>query len=320
MREFPQLNTRDYREIYKEFVKIRTLLLQDKELEKEIKSSPPEKKMQIIKEKLGIIIKKRHTNRAKDIYPWELSHLIGSTEYIVPSFPVEIGGKIVIIQKLEKFDIGSNLLGYDKKIAAKVSLKDYWMALLQAYLFGISDLVAQNIGVNKQGMIRFFDIESCLNYNNIPRKEQISPDLTIVKMGFQCQGIDWAQCRRPLDKKTAQQIQRFIRSFIDDFETTFTSYLAYRPTPYFEEGLQERIAVLKNYPFEEGTTFEDFFYLIYPHMSPGLNKLSRIVTDILGVQTGEATAMFFLSRKIKRTPLTSKQKEALNQWTTRYID
>lgn len=318
--QLPQFTNQEYQELYREFTQIRKKLLKKTKIEKQIKNWPVTEKLMIQDDDLGIMIKVRRANRFKDLYPWELSYLTGVTDYMVPSFPVYIGDKIAIIQKLEDFYFGSNQIGFDPKISKKVSLKTYWKALLQSYLFGVGDLVPANIGVNKRGIIRFFDTESCLNFNNTPRKTTISEGVNGVQVGYLCHAIDWDQYIQPLDAATADTVRNYVNSFINSYEENFAIYRLFRPLELDDAGLAERIAFLKCYPFEEGTTFRDFFFALYPKMSPGLDELNQIIGKILDLKVGHAASLFFMRRKIKRFELTSKQNRKIQAWIAEYVE
>jgi hypothetical protein len=314
VQQLTPLQNAKYLDTYQYFQKVRAELLNDRELVQLIKNWNMDEKLLILKENLNIIIKKRRNDNFNDLYPWELSYLINSNAYILPSFPMKIGGKIVIIQKLESFQFGSTSKGHDLTLVNKVSLKSYWKALLQAYILGIGDLVSANIGVNQKGIIRFFDNEYCLDYNNTPLRIG-----NTFKMGFLCQAIDWPQFRVPMDAKTAKFVQDYVRSFCNTFDENMKTYLSFRPVDISEEGLKIRLNKLRTFKFREGKTFNDFHGFIYPRMNKGLDKLSRIVSNILKVDVGIGLSLFFVTRRLKRYSLSADESASIQKWIEIYV-
>lgn len=308
------LQNADYVDTYKFFKKVRAKLLNDNELVQKIQNWKMDDKLMISKKDLNIIIKKRRNNKMHDLYPWELSYLTNSNAYILPSFPIEIGGKIVILQKLESFQVGSIDMGNDPMAIDKVSLKTYWRALLQAYILGIGDLVSPNIGISDKGIIRFFDNESCLVYHNTPFR-----CADTFRMGFVCQAIDWPQYRIPMDANTAKIVQEYVNSFCNNFEENMNIYLAFRPVDVITEGLQVRIDKLRSFEFSEGKTFDDFHEFIYPRLNKGLDQLSKIVSNILKVDGGRGMSLFFVIRRMKKYPLTPEENATIQKWIDRYV-
>jgi hypothetical protein len=304
-----------YLNTYQFFKGIRAQLLKDSELVQIIQSLPMNEKFMLKNESLKIIIKKRYNDNLNDIYPWELSFLTNSNAYIVPAFPLKIGGKIVILQPLESFQVGSIDLGIDQNISKKVSLKNYWKAQLQAYTVGLADLVATNIGINDKGLIRFFDNESCFMFRNIPERNNKS-----FRIGYLCQAIDWRQYRVPMDSKTAKAVQEYVWSFCDNFEENLYTYLSFRPFSFPIEELQVRLQILRDFKFSKGKTFADFHRFLYPRMDKGLNALRKIVSNILGMKAGYSASITFVTRRMKYFNLTTEQSHSIQKWIDRYID
>jgi hypothetical protein len=314
VQQLTPLQNANYLDMYEFFKGVRADLLNDHEVVRQIKNWSMDEKLMIQKENLNVIIKKRRNDKFNDLYPWELSYLTNSHAYILPSFPMEIGGKIVILQKLESFQIGSIDMGHELNVVNKVSLKTYWRALLQAYVLGIGDLVSPNIGVNQKGIIRFFDNESCLVYNNTPFR-----NANTFKLGFLCQAIDWPQFHVPMDAKTAKVVQEYVWSFCNSFEENMKTYLSFRSVNISDEGLKIRLEKLKTFEFSEGKTFNDFHSFIYPRMNKGLDKLSRIVSNILKIDVGSGVSLFFVTRRMKRYALTPDENASIQKWIDRYV-
>lgn len=294
------------------FLKIRKELIGDRTLRKIVGHASPEEKKIILREDLGVILKKRRNNHIHDLFAWELSYLLGSGAYVLPSFPVELAGKRVIVQKIEKFTHGNYDGQYPKKILKKVSLETYWKAHLQAYLLGLSDLAAGNIGVNKQGIIRFFDNEGALSYYDVPFKTAFG-----FSTGFICHSFDWPQFKKPLDDKTAKMLKNYVAS-LADFHKDYLTYQAFRPVT--EQGMYHRLELVRHFNFAPGTTFEDFLAAIFPRLAAGLPELNRLVSQITGRPSATGSSLFFACRRIAKYSLTSAQKKHMATWIKTYIE
>lgn len=310
--QLAHLQNPSYLKHYNFFKKMRAHLLINSALKKLIQDSPFDEKLLV--KKNNLVIKKRKKNQYKDFFAWENSYLTGSHSYIVPSFPIKIEGKIAIVQRFEKLNIGKSNEGFSPKLLKKVNLETYWKALLQAYVLGLGDLVAANISISSQGMIRFFDTEGCFLYRNTPFKTSSG-----IKMGFLCHCLDWPQYQEPLDDATAKKIQQYIQVY-SQYKNNLQIYLKHRTLTFDEEGLDVRLENIKNFVFERGTTFQDFYSYIYSKMGPGLNELSHIVSAILKEKTGHGSSLFFLTRRMRKIQLTNEEKNTIQKWIDTYVD
>ncbi|MES2200482.1 MAG: hypothetical protein V4489_10015 [Chlamydiota bacterium] len=304
-----------YQEIYASFIKTRKGLLKDFMLNKQIGLTALDQRMILLRPREGIVIKKRSNDRMLELFSWELSYLLGGGDFLVPSFPVEIAGKKVIIQKMEPFTFKKDkVMESIPKEAKKVTVEEYWKAHLQAYLLGLGDLVGQNIGVNALNHIRFFDAEYSLCYLNEPVRTELS-----FKPGFMSQSLEWPQYRQPLDHKTVTSLKRYIESMAS-LESKLETYLLCRAAPVNVEGLLFRLEKVRTFPLEEGSTFRDFYGFIFPKLNPGLDELARIVSGILQRTVDHGSALIMLCRWIERYDLSSSERRAIESWMSRYID
>ncbi len=314
----PALKHPDYLEKLVFFKKIRVKLLKDSSLVSKIKNSSPDNKVMVKKSNLNVIIKKRRRDGIDDFFAWELSYLTGSNAYVLPSFPVKIGGQKCIVQILESFDLGSkDGGGYPASSLNKVTMETYWKALLQCSVLGIGDMVATNIGISPKGIIRYFDNEVSLSYHNIPERTTIG-----VSMGFTTQSLDWPHYRRSIDYNTMKNIKSFIRKF-SHFEKDITTYSQYRNINYSKNNLKERLDTIRAFPLREGSSFRDFIGWIYPKMNFGMDELNVIVASFMNKRVSEidhGTSFFFMSRRIKKYRATETQARVVEQWIKRYVD
>lgn len=311
----PCLQNPQYLQDFENFKNVREELVNDPILISQLQKADIGKKLMILKKKLHVIIKKRRNNHIHDLYAWELSYLLGSDEYVLPSFPMEIGGVRVIVQRLEPFEFGNYLGdGYSRGTLEKISLETYWKAHIQAYILGFSDLAAANIGVSSKGIIRFFDNEACLIYYNIPFKTDSG-----FSTGFICQSFDWEQFNTPLDSSTARKLRSFIDSFCN-FEENFNTYRLYRPIDDTLAGIQHRLDILRNFDIQKGTTFHDLYSKIFPRINSGLDELNQIANGILKRKVGYGTTLFFACRPKRDIKLTDQDRAAIRQWVATYVE
>lgn len=313
--DIPALQHPKYLKHYAHFKSIRDVLTNDASLIKQIQAADPGKKLMVNKKNINVIIKKRRNNHIHDAYAWELSYLLGSNRYVLPSFPMEIGGIRVIVQKLESFEFANkNGDGYSKGLLKKISLETYWKAHLQAFLLGFSDLASANIGVNSKGVIRFFDNEASLIYYNTPFKNELC-----FSTGFVCQSFDWPQYNTSIDSTTAESLRNFVEG-LSNYEETLKIYAAHRPVFMGEEGVKHRLNIIRNFNFQTGVTFRDFYAAVFPRLSAGLDEMNQIANRIMKRNVGHGSTLFFSCRRIKDYKLSPQDKAEIQQWVNRYIE
>ncbi len=321
IQELPQFQDPSYFSMRNRFIQTREKLFTHSllSIKDKISASTEEDKFLKIIEDLDLILKKRKANNINDLFAWELAFLLGSADYVVPAFPVEMGGKKIIVQHLEPFIYGveshkNPKRGHLKKVTKTVSLEAYWKAHLHAYILGQTNLLARNVGVNKTGLIRFFDNEDCLIYNNTVVNIENS-----VKMGYICQSFDWPQFCAPLDKQTAKKIVAFIQN-LSDFEHKMRIYANCRQIKFSERGLRLRLEKTRDFSVKAGVSFRDFFGSLHPRLDPGLEQLRHIVQGIFKTEVGYGTTLFFMQRWIRSHPLSSEEIEQIQAWIATYVE
>ena len=308
---FPAFQTTPYIEQYRFFMNARKALLKDAKIQKKVLKTAPEKKKLIIKKEEKLIIKKRRNNHIHDLYVWELSHLLNAAPAcIVPSFPIDLGGKRAIVQQIESLQYGDTT---PAEALQKIPLENYWKSHLVAYLLGLSDLAGRNIGITSDGKIRFFDNEASFIYYNHP-----SRTARAFTSGFLSQSFDWPQFRQSLDETTATHLQQFVDN-LADFEEKVRLYKTIRPLTFPEEGLAFRLQVLRKFPMKEGASFRDFYMTAFPDIAAGLTKLNEIVSSILKQKVGDGTTLFFTCRRMVPSQLQKEQLLAIHDWVHTYI-
>lgn len=311
------LQMQEYENNYEFFTNLRKNLLKDFSLKKQIAETSSRQRIVFLKPKDQIVIKKRASNRIHEFFAWELACLLGLGDYVVPSFPMEISGKKVIVQRMEPFTFAQARTQLPlPSMMRKVSLETYWKAHLAAYLIGLGDMVGKNIGISPAGMIRFFDLEYSLSYLNSP----IRTDRTF-KTGFAPQSLEWSQYSQPLDRKTAQDLQKLVASFLNA-EKKMETYQISRTLPFIfnEDGFRERLEKIRAFSFKEGQSFRDFYASLYPRLSEGLDSLVRIAENVFGEKVGHGSALMLICRKVEMDSLSKTDKKQIEKWISTYVD
>lgn len=308
------IDSEEYEKHYKVFARIREVYLADSALCKQIRSMKSFDKEIILRPRERMVIKKRRENHIYEAFAWEIATLLGTNSCIVPSLPVEIGGKRVILQNMEDFEIREKHKKLPKKsIMKRVSLDAYWKAHFQAYLLGMGDLVGRNIGVNKEGKIRFFDIESSFKYGPVTKTSDTS-----FYTGFIAQSFSWPQFEQTLDQSTLLSLQEFVLS-LDSLEENIATYLRYRSFPLDEEGFFYRLNKIRSFPLEEGMSFKDFYSFAFPSIGEGLEELTGIIGRIWHKKITTGEAILFAKKDVSKLSLPRKEKEEMQEWIKNYI-
>jgi hypothetical protein len=311
------LHTKTYEDFYGTFTQLRKMLLKDASLRRQLAAATSQQRIIFLKPREGLVVKKRASNRLHDFFSWELANLFGVDDYVVPSFPVEIAGKKVIIQKMEPFTFGQGKMQMPSSfIIKKIHLVTYWKAHFAAYLIGLGDLVGKNIGVSSEGVIRFFDLEYSLHYCNKPARTNRS-----FKTGFSPQSLEWPQYRYRLDQKSAENLREYVHS-LDGVEEKLKLYLEGRKLPFeFDmEGFLQRLQNIRLFALEEGKSFRDFYAFLYPKLSPGLDFLTRIAESIFHQKVGHGSALVLICRRLEKQNVSSEDGKELEKWIHTYVD
>lgn len=313
--QIPKLQQKIYLDSYEHFIKMRSGVLQDQTIKNKMNCTTLGDKLTLLDFSDQVVIKKRRNNHIHELFAWELSCLMGLSDYMVPSFPVEIAEKKAILQSKEKFTFGKGKFSMPPLHDVNtVSLESYWKAHFCAYLLGIADLVGKNIGIGNNGNILFFDAEVSFSYQNQPfrTKEGFST-------GFIAESFEWPQYNIPLDEKTIQSLKNFVRG-LSNIEDALKLYEEFRSFSVLSDGFTYRLDKIRDFVFKEGQTFQDFFRFVYPKLGEGLDKLSYKVGQILQRKVGHGTALIFMTRKVHRYILSPSQKKSLDKWLNSYID
>lgn len=307
-----------YKKQYRAFQKIREKCLVDLALKGSILKLDPSEKEIFYKLEDNLFVKKRANNNLKEAYVWEISTLLGSRSCIVPAFPLYIGGKFVILQNQESFFIREKgSFSPSKAVLKKVSTESYWEGHLQAYLFGIGDLVGRNIGVSKEGRIRFFDAEGSFSYNDYPGYPKV-----INKEGF-CTGffahsLAWPHFEESLTQKDVEELQKLIDSW-QHLEENIQIYLAFRQAPLNLEKMLYRLEKIRSFPLEKGKSFKDFYAHLFPRVGEGLEELKQMVSKLLDKKVSSGEAIVWSRKGMSYFAFPEKQRKEMRQWIATYI-
>lgn len=315
MRAIPLFQNVRYAESYAHFQKARSILLHDPSFQSKRAAMSSSSRMRFISKEAEGIVKKRGEN-IKELYTWELSFLLGSGEYFVPSLPIECDGTYMIIQPIESFCImRSHIMPKSaKECVEKVPLETYWKAHLQAYLLGIQDLYGRNIGVSSEGIIRFFDTEYSFQYFETGKMN------VGCSVGFISQSFDWPHFHVPLDQASLKSVQNFLQS-LSVFEELYACYKRYRHFSFQDNGLFRRLQKIRTVPLKVGMTFSDLYAFLFPSISEGLDPLMQIAEKLMKRPVREGTALLFLCGKILNMHALSREgQERLQHWVETYAD
>ncbi len=302
-----------YLKPYDDFHTARSLVLKDDSLKKTINRSLPTDKIQFLKEKEGLVCKKRRNGNIREFFAWELSCLLGVPECVVPSFPIEIGFKKVILQPKESFITGSLKKGnFPLEVMEGVSLERYWRANILSYLLAFKDLLGRNIGINKNGQMRFFDLEYSFLYGDEPAKRR-----PMDKIEFVSQAFDWPHFERPLSKKAAVALSTFISS-LEGLKENLIAYQLFREVDFRLDEIVDRIDRIKLFSVKEGVSFLDFYKFLFPKMEKGLPKIRHIASRSLRREVRYGTALLFAAGNCRFAKASSQDKQAVYEWVNTY--
>ncbi len=313
--QFPALQTRSYLDGYTFFLKARNQLLHDRFLQNEMLEAGLEDKLLFLKEREGCLLKKRSNDNIKEAIIWELSILFGIPNVIVPAFAVEIGGKKVVIQKMEEFFIGDIPPRIPPfQLVRKVPLVSYWKAHFLAYILGMRDLVGRNIGVNTRGFIRFFDAEDSFCYSKKPTNQN-----GIFYVPFLTQAFEWPQYRAVLDSKDCEELQK-LQSHMLFLKGDLARYFSLRKGDFNLQDLFDRIDQVAAFPLEEGVCFRDFYGFLFPKMNQGLDELNKIIGRILRRKVDHGAALFHAMGKHRIKTISYLQRKDVMEWIDYYVE
>jgi hypothetical protein len=312
---FPSLQNASYLTYYDFFSRHRESLQADSILKKEIRDSLDIDKFMKVKVRDGLILKKRAENNINELFIWELACLLGGAKFVVPSFPLDIEGKKVILQKMEEFTVGQKKTRVPPdRIVREVDLVDYWEAHYIIFILGLRDMVGCNLGIGNRGRIRLFDAEESFIYNTGPQRTLGGFDI-----GFVTQALEWSQYREPLTEAQVKRLNAFIHG-LSDFEEKLEVYLRYRPLSISKEGIRDRLHKVRAFSLRPGISFRNFYGFIFPKMSKGLEELRGLISSIIGRNVDHGSAIFYAMGKHRIRTINSKQKKAIKDWTMKYVD
>ncbi len=310
--ELSDLSNSGYLDSYECFVDVRRSLLKNASLKNRMKNAFYDDKFIVDNPVYGCILKKRKYDNIKECFVWEVSHFLNASQFFVPSFAIDIGGRKSIVQRKESFIIGEDSsYSHPKNFIEMVSLIDFWKSHLVLYILGGKDLVARNIGINSRGELRFFDMENSFVYSF--KKEMIN-----TRVQFAMHSFDWPQYRRPLDEIEAKELEGFIGSW-RGFEKKISLYMKYRPTHFSIERMFQRLAKVRSFSLEKGKSFCDFYGFLFPERALALEELNQIVSEIKGVEVDHGTALCLISSKSELARLSLSHRNALEKWANKNL-
>lgn len=263
------------------------------------------------------IIKKRAGNgNLNDVFWWEISIILGLSEYVIPSFPFEFRpGCIITIQPFEDIVIGPSwIVPPHSSITSQVSMQDYWLAHIVAFLLGADDLSGLNLGISLTKKIRFFDNEGIFLGDLTPVKTSLSFSVPFASISF-----DWVQYRRKVGLELSLFLRRLILN-LKNKETELNKYFDLRNIPEATAlSITKRIEILSGFKITPTSSFLDFIRYIYPSIANGLDELNSITGNIIQRNVDHGTSLFFCTRFIRFWCVSDENKKRLNAWINKYI-
>ncbi len=315
IKEVPSLQKTRYVDVYKTFCAKRESLFLDLTFLDQIQNSLAEDKMQIVLRKEQLICKKRRENNIIEAFAWELACLLGGSECVVPSFPIEIEGKRVIIQQKERFIVDTEKTGGGLPLETLqlVSLETYWKANIIAYLLAFKDLIGRNIGINNLGQIRLFDLEYSFLYGEAAQERKETD-----KVEFASQAFDWPQFKAPLSENAARSLKRFIGS-LEGIENDIRIYASHRDLNFSYEEIVKRIDKVRAFQVKPSGSFFQFYTFLFPKMEVGLPKICSIASSSLQKRVGYGTALLFACGNCNFSRASSRDQKAVQRWVDLYV-
>ncbi len=315
IKEVPALQKTRYLDVCEAFCAHRESLFLDSRFLDQIRNSLEEDKLQIVLQKEHLICKKRRENNIKEAFAWEVACLLGGSACVVPSFPIEIEGKRVIVQKKERFIVDAEKTGGGLPLETLqlVSLETYWKANIIAYLLAFKDLIGRNIGINNLGQIRLFDLEYSFLYGKaaLQRKET-------DKVEFACQAFDWPQFEAPLTEGTARSLRSFISS-LEEVKNDIRIYASHRDLNFPYEEIIKRIDRVRAFLIKPGVSFLQFYIFLFPKMEEGLPRIRSIASGSLHKRVGYGTALLFACGNCNFSRASSRDQKAVRRWVDTYV-
>jgi hypothetical protein len=306
---FKELRSDEYMDSHLFFMEGRERLLRDSSLVSRFRlCSSREKFMEF---RGDFICKKRKGTNIKDFFAWELARILGDRHFVVPAFPMEIGGKQVVVQRKESFSCAEHFTdSLPDEIVKTVSLESFWKAFIIAYVLGYSDLSSKNIGVNQQGKIRFFDNEASFKYELNNKKKPFD-------VLFWAQAFDWPQYRAKIDDQLALRLKKFIKGF-DSFEAKLSLYSKVRRFSVDQGKIKNRLKKARFFRLKDGVSFFDFYQFAFPELAKGLDSLVEIVEEIAGRRVGHGSAISFIVKRDIAERVNPEQFEKIRRWVECY--
>lgn len=261
------------------------------------------------------ILKKRSFNNINELFVWELSCILGLSEFVVPSIPYEIDNKKLIIQKIEPLTHGSYYLFSPPETAINhVSLDCYWKAHLLAFILGFGDLSGMNIGISTEGVMRFYDNEAVFHTNISPIQTKDAFFFFFVSVAF-----DWPQFDEPISYTVSCNLKRVVKNISDSKELLLHYGQERGISMNVIKDFMERIDLLSRFSLEEGMCMRDFFRSLYPRVDAGMEQLVTLASQITKLPLKEGSALFFFTRLIKFWRVTEEERIAIQAWIEHYL-
>lgn len=284
------------------FLQRKTICLQNRWLQEQIRLTSSLDQVIIPLSGYDIFLKKRKYGCLKEVWGWEISSWFGKDSCVIPTFPIEIGQEVWILQRKEV--LLTKGVGIER-----VCLEQYWKAFLLAYILGCKDFTRSDIGIDSSGRIRFFDMTRSFYYGYPGvHKKCFHP-------GFWIELLCWPQYRIGLDMVALEALQPFIQE-LSCIEDNIRAYAVYRDCSIDIEGLLFRLQKVREFSFQEGATLCSLYQELFSCMGKGLDELSFIVSCSIGRPVDHGEALYYLFKKCDS--FSSKTRKEIQKWISVY--
>ncbi len=252
----------------------------------------PLREGRILSPSLGIY-KRGARNIEKEALVWELSVLIGCDSYIVPTIPLDVHGQLSSFQPFVKLRCLKKLLPPRSQIKANISLPDFWVLSIFAFLIGHSDLNGTNLHHNKNGFV-LIDNDCSFPDSNTP---SVSGDGQL-HLPFQNFLLDLDLAYVSLDAKDCVRISKFLNS-LKSCENDIANFFSLSPltkglSNSSLEAFWDRFRRLTECKLEEGMSHWDFAKTLFPEHYGNSEEVCSFVKQILGYELGPSSSLCIL--------------------------
>jgi hypothetical protein len=294
-----------------------------------ILDNPEEKKLQIVlydNRPIGVV--KQGVRQYRNWLAWEISGILHLEKYVCPAL---LFNDRLVFQGFLPVQCGFLFGGHDVHLIQMVSLLDYWLANICAYILGMADLPGTNIFVNDYGQVYFIDNEDCLSAFQFTGEQYVQnknididldnwywKDHCFITNFYYNAMLDWPQLNMPLTAKEAELIQDKI-NWLKNCKTKLLEYKNMMSNgillTYDElSALLNRLDEVSKYTVREGDRFENFLNYLFPYYACGVIEMKKVMQTIYGRDFSVSQSYLILAGYKQWYNFSFEQQELLEKW------